>query len=167
MYCKECGSKLPDDALFCDECGAKTQGDNINNSTNSTSNSTNSSSFNQNYSSSFQNQTQNQSDDNMAMFRESEGYTYNYSNQGNSGKAVASLVLGILSLVCCCTGWFGVIFGGIAVALAFSDGSDSGIAKAGKIMGFIGLGLGALAILWAFSENKSSYDEVQRWLEQL
>ena len=27
MYCKECGKKLPDDAMFCDECGTKVEED--------------------------------------------------------------------------------------------------------------------------------------------
>lgn len=29
MYCKECGKKLPDDAMFCDECGTRVEEDNM------------------------------------------------------------------------------------------------------------------------------------------
>ncbi len=72
-----------------------------------------------------------------------------------SGKAVASLVLGILSIVGCCMGGLpGVVCGGLAVI--FSRGvktqilrgevhpSSQGMAVAGFVCGLIGLILGAL-----------------------
>lgn len=79
------------------------------------------------------------------------------SGQQTSGNAVASLVLGILSLPSClCCGIVSVLLGALAVSYsqkAVKDvetgraAADSlGMAKAGKICGIIGLALGMLLL---------------------
>ncbi len=66
--------------------------------------------------------------------------------------ALASMIVGIISIVtaCCCCG--GMIFGGLAVILALLSRVDpyfTGQAKAGLTTGIIGIVLGVLAgILW-------------------
>ncbi|MGY3053466.1 hypothetical protein ACVWYG_001666 [Pedobacter sp. UYEF25] len=81
----------------------------------------------------------------------------NYGGQQNLPNATASLILGILSIPACCFyGFFGIIFGVIAVILSNGDikkyQMNPGIfteasynnSKAGKICGIIGLSLSAL-----------------------
>lgn len=73
-------------------------------------------------------------------------------NQGASGRAIASLVLGILSLIGC-----GCLAGIPALILAYGElraidaGESSpagrGFAKAGQIMGWISIGLTILGII--------------------
>ncbi|MET0146163.1 MAG: DUF4190 domain-containing protein [Ilumatobacteraceae bacterium] len=67
---------------------------------------------------------------------------------GNNGKATASLVLGIVSLFC-----FGIITGIIAIVLstqakkeiAATGQAGDGMAKAGLILGIIGV---VLSVVW-------------------
>lgn len=77
------------------------------------------------------------------------------SGQGASGRAITSLVLGILGLPICCPlvapiAWFlGAaelkdIAGGAAPA------AGEGVAKAGKILGIVGTALMLVWILWIF-----------------
>lgn len=98
------------------------------------------------------------------------------NNQGTAGAglpnapgAVASLVFGILAVV---TGLLGLIAGPIAVVLAGQArdalrnhpgqyGGD-GLASAGRILGFVGIGLSALTLVFAIFvfvlvENLSSH----------
>ncbi|MCE5277947.1 MAG: GYF domain-containing protein [Planctomycetaceae bacterium] len=76
----------------------------------------------------------------------------------NSGYAVASLVLGILAIpTCLCYGLPGVICGILAVVFSSMaqrqieaggvSASSAGLAKAGKICGWIGLGLSLVAVI--------------------
>ncbi len=60
--------------------------------------------------------------------------------------AVASLVLGILSIIgALCLPIFGVIFGVIGLPLGIFDKSNSGIRKAGIVTNIIGI---VFAIIW-------------------
>lgn len=67
------------------------------------------------------------------------------------GLAIASLVLGILGIVCCCIG-VGAIFGLVGlilgiVAINKADSSSKGIAIAGLIVSIIALLLGAYMLI--------------------
>ncbi len=90
---------------------------------------------------------------------------YSYGNQQYSyqapqeqpahGKAVASLVLGILGLACC--GICGLI-GLILAVQAKNEGNDEGIRKAGFVLGIIavvlwGIGVFASIVTGAFSST--------------
>ncbi len=94
-------------------------------------------------------------------------------NDPPGGLAVASLVLGILSLVTCCLGigaFLGlaaVILGGISLAKK----QGKGLAIAGLITGGIGLVLGAvylvylIAVMLRFSSNPQWYYDFIREME--
>lgn len=83
-----------------------------------------------------------------------------YAQPGESGstdgKAIASLILGIFSLVtCCCYGVTSLVFGIAAIVLAVLSKKDNmgqmpGMAVAGMIMGIIGIvsGFGCIAALF-------------------
>ena len=87
----------------------------------------------------------------------SSAYTENgnSSNQAGSGLAKASLVLGIISLVCLVINWMylslvSIILGIIGLVLASSakkEGNKSGIRTAGFVTSLIGLILGVLCFV--------------------
>jgi hypothetical protein len=91
------------------------------------------------------------------------GYGYGPSN---SGKAIAVLVLGIVSLPGLCLCWAGVITAIVALALAPSANRDirssggmvsgDGFVKAGVICSIVALVLGALFIIIAVTHPGSS-----------
>ncbi len=62
--------------------------------------------------------------------------------------AIVSLVLGILSIVCCCCGWVGILFGvgGILCAVFANKQGKTGLAKAGLICSIVGAVLAA--VIW-------------------
>lgn len=69
-----------------------------------------------------------------------------------NGKAIASLVLGILSLVCIFFGYgalLGIVFGIIGLVLGISANKEakSGMGTAGIVMSAIGLGLCAISFI--------------------
>ncbi|MGN1147524.1 MAG: hypothetical protein ACI4TB_03825 [Lachnospiraceae bacterium] len=69
-----------------------------------------------------------------------------------NGKAIASLVLGILSLVCIFFGYgalLGIVFGVIGLILGISANKEakSGMGTAGIVMSAIGLGLCAISFI--------------------
>ncbi|XAL98789.1 hypothetical protein OT109_14515 [Phycisphaeraceae bacterium D3-23] len=76
----------------------------------------------------------------------------------SSGKAVTSLVLGIISIpMCLCCGLFGVIMGPLAIyfgnqakqdiAAGTASPGSAGMAKAGLICGIVGTVLGGLSLI--------------------
>lgn len=72
----------------------------------------------------------------------------------NNNLALASMILGIVSIVVCCCCFGGVILGSLAVILACLsrvETSFTGQAKAGLITGMIGICLGFLSFAaWMF-----------------
>ena len=70
--------------------------------------------------------------------------------------AIASLVLGILSIVCCCAGFFGVLPGVIGLILAiicFSKGNKGGMAVAGLVLNIIGVALAVVALIMLVADG--------------
>ena len=61
----------------------------------------------------------------------------------NRGFAIASMIIGIFSILCCCSVWFGFVLGAFAVTLAVTSrvrmGYFDGLAIAGLVLGIIGL----------------------------
>lgn len=82
----------------------------------------------------------------------------NYDNQtsgGGSGLAIASMVLGILSVVCCCLSFITVILGIAAVVcgvISIVKGyNGKGMAIAGIVTGGLGLLIGIISFVGAIS----------------
>ncbi|HKM35436.1 MAG TPA: DUF4190 domain-containing protein [Lachnospiraceae bacterium] len=72
--------------------------------------------------------------------------------QKTNGKAIASLVLGILSLVCIFFGYgalLGIVFGIVGLVLGINANKEgkTGMATAGIVMSAIGLGLCAITFI--------------------
>ncbi|MBL4592132.1 MAG: DUF4190 domain-containing protein [Phycisphaerales bacterium] len=84
---------------------------------------------------------------------------YSANPQQTSGKAIASMILGICSLLMCIAyGLPGIICGFLAILFAkhanqriasgLAPESSAGMAKAGKICGWIGLSLSMIVLLF-------------------
>ena len=84
-----------------------------------------------------------------AQTKDSQGiYSATNLTPPGNGYAVASLVLGILSIVTCC---LGLILGILAVVFAnkaIKLGYKGSLANAGRICGIIGLVIGAIIVLY-------------------
>lgn len=149
MYCPKCGQQNKDGARFCAFCGAPLNG-------NSSAQSNQGGSYNNNspYGSYGQGNGYNTS---------GTGYDYNgggyngqvpvNGQQPGSGKATASLVLGIIGVVFWFFGYFSflsLLFGIIGIILSSSakkDGNTSGVNTAGFVLSLISLIGGAIVFL--------------------
>lgn len=80
-------------------------------------------------------------------------YNQNQGYQEVNGLAIASLVCGILSIICCCSRVISILLGGIAIGLAIASKKQnqnmSGLAVAGIITGAIGGFFGVLLLLFS------------------
>lgn len=82
------------------------------------------------------------------------------------GLGIASMVLGIVALVCFCTGWFAIIcaivgtaLGGVAMKKAKDAGVKNGLATAGLACSVVALGLAVavyLYALWVLEETANA-----------
>ena len=83
------------------------------------------------------------------------------------GWSVASMVCGIISVICCCTGYAGVIFGILAIVFAIISrkilGYFDGMAIAGLVLGIIGTVLGATLLVATYSIDDA---DMQKFLDE-
>ena len=80
------------------------------------------------------------------------------------GWSVASMVSGILSVICCCTGWTGLFFGIISIIFAIISrknlGYFDGMAVSGLVLGIIGLVLGVALIVFAYTIDEEYLEKL-------
>ena len=85
------------------------------------------------------------------------------------GWSVASMVVGILSVVCCCFGYTGIIFGIGAIIFSIvarkTLGYFEGMSIAGLVLGIFGLVFGA-AIVWNTIFNSEFIDYMNKYYEE-
>lgn len=92
-------------------------------------------------------------------------------NNGGHGLAIASLVLGILSIISCCCWWLAVILGVVGIVLAVisksksSTGKMETIALVGMILSIVGAVLAVVYVVWAVAYMQTP--EYQDMLNQL
>ena len=83
------------------------------------------------------------------------------------GWSVASMVVGIISVVCCCLGWSGLILGTMAIVLAIVSrknlGYFDGMSIAGLVLGIFGLVFGVAMIIGSAVQTDSFW---QTFLEE-
>ncbi len=118
---------------------------------------------------------------NQGQYNSYEAYSqanpYNAAPQNtdaSKGFQIASLVLGIVSLVCCCCGLFsliaaalGLVFGIIGLNKAKLSSSPSGMAIGGIITSAIGLVLTVVAwVMSAAFANSAYYEDFMAEFEQ-
>ena len=85
-----------------------------------------------------------------------------FEAQGNSakpvsGSAIVSLILGIVSVVCCCTCIIGIGCGIAAICLAVSDrkkNGSNGLTTAGLVLGICGISFAVIYIIWFIASGE-------------
>lgn len=87
------------------------------------------------------------------------------------GLAIGGMVLGIISLVCCCTGWIGIVVGIVGLVLSIisivKKKGGKGMAIAGIICAAIGLVLSAFILLFSAGVNSLSPSEWDTFIEEI
>lgn len=90
--------------------------------------------------------------DNTAQYYTTPVYTDNYNQQGEStpGFAIASLILGIISILFCCCWGGGIVFAvpGIIMGLSANKKTKTGVGTAGIICSIVGAVFNGLMLLW-------------------
>ena len=80
------------------------------------------------------------------------------SSGQSTGFAIASMICGILSILCCCTGWFGLILSIVAIVFGVltikNEYGGKGMAMAGIITGGIGVLMFVLILVVGFSSGE-------------
>ena len=79
------------------------------------------------------------------------------------GWSVASMVIGIISVVCCCFGWSGIIMGAGAIILAIVSrrnlGYFDGMTIAGLILGIFGFVFGITIVIYTLTLPPEFWEE--------
>ena len=85
------------------------------------------------------------------------------------GWSVASMVVGIVSVVCCCFGWSGIVLGIGAVLLSIVSrktlGYFDGMSIAGLVLGIFGLVFGIAMIAGTYMIPEEFWEEYYKELE--
>lgn len=168
MFCHNCGHELEDGSEFCSKCGSKTSMGTVN--------------LNKPENQPFQNnnfvpppyeQNQFQNNNPMNNYQNPNNYmpnnqpfygqpVYNTNNSA-SGFSVASMVLGICSLVFCCIDIITIIAGVIAVIMGIVGITSK---KAGKNFAVAGICMGAIALilyLYIFVLHGNMFESWDDW----
>ena len=85
--------------------------------------------------------------------------------------SVVSLVVGIISVVCCCFGWSGIVLGAFAVVSSMLSrrtlGYFDGMSIAGLVLGIFGLVFGGMLIIATLSIPEEFWEEYYKQLEDI
>ncbi|MCI8769720.1 MAG: DUF4190 domain-containing protein [Lachnospiraceae bacterium] len=88
--------------------------------------------------------------------------------QGGQGMAIAGMVLGIISLVCCCSGYFALVIGIVGFVLSLIVLVQKKPGKGMAIAGIICASIAVITILALMMIGRSvSTDELQRMLQEI
>ena len=90
---------------------------------------------------------------------------------GPNACQIISLILGILSIVCCCWGIIAIIFGvvGIILAIIGNKGHKHGVGTGGFVTSIIGLVLALILFAlsyFAFVSLPTSINDLNEWFEE-
>ena len=114
-----------------------------------------------------------QAPNNYNMNGQPMGNPYGQPEQGNQGFAIAGMVLGIVSLVCCCSGYFALVLGIIGFILSLVSLIQK---KPGKGMAITGIVCSSIAFILiivltvignSVALNPTELDELMDRLESL
>ncbi len=80
--------------------------------------------------------------------------------------SVVSLVTGILSVLCCCLGWTGLIFGAVAIVTAILSRKKldyfDGMSIAGLILGIFGFVFGGVLVAFSLAVGEEFWAEFEK-----
>ena len=100
-------------------------------------------------------------------------YDSTYAEPKNESKvfAIISLVCGIISLLCSCCGWIGIVLAIAAIVLGIlsinKEEDAKGMAIAGIICGGVGLLIGIVVLIMGAALSSLDSDSVEQFVEQL
>lgn len=159
MFCKNCGTENTDEAKFCKNCGQPMEEVQPEQTAEPVTEEAQAAETADSEEGTAQADTANQTAQNTASY--SGPVEYNSAAHSvtddseipeSTGTAIASMILGIASIVLCCSSFLGLIAGIIAIVLAQkernSGRADNGYVKAGLICGIIGAILSALVLIY-------------------
>ena len=94
------------------------------------------------------------------------------SNKPQNGYAITSLVLGIVSIACCCSSYISLVIAALAIAFYFINknktGTSSGMATAGLVCGIFGLVMAIFSIIVSFTSFSQDFlNEYMTMLESM
>ncbi len=125
VTCKNCGAENEDDQNYCKSCGQPLRTDSADKN----------------------------EPGSPPQYQQQTTYTNQpQSDNGNNGYAVASMVLGIVSIVTCCVPIVGVVCGVVAVVFSRKMnrvGLVNSYTRAGFVCGLLGIGLSVLAFVYS------------------
>ena len=84
-------------------------------------------------------------------------------SSGNRGMSSASLVMGILSLLCCCCGYAGIAFGALGIIFALLSRQEKPMdtqAKIGLALSCVGVALAVISVLLLLLFNAADMLEI-------
>lgn len=94
-----------------------------------------------------------------------------YIEMRSAGMSVASMILGILGLIMCCCIYPAIIFGSLALIFALlSRGGEmtmNSYAKAGMVLGIIGIVLGILLLIYAFVTVLTEFGGIEGYIDYI
>ena len=90
---------------------------------------------------------------------------------GPNACQIISLILGILSIICCCWVVISIIFGvvGLILAIIGNKGHKHGVGTAGLVTSIIGLALSVILLAlsyFAFVSLPSNINDLYEWIEE-
>lgn len=96
---------------------------------------------------------------------------FDSSRPKSRGFSVASLVLGILSVICCCFGWGGLVLGILAIVFAVISRTSlkyfDGMTIAGLILGIFGTVFGIATLFLMYGPIAEALEEIMKELENM
>lgn len=122
MFCTKCGEKLSKDTKFCPKCGAK-----------------------------IVEETQNEKSKEKVAEKIETSTTVTTTKNGNDSTKTGSIVLGIISILTCCTCFIPIILGIVGIMLAVKARKEDPTFKAGLILNIIGIVLVIVVSILAFA----------------
>jgi hypothetical protein len=96
---------------------------------------------------------------------------FDLSRPKSRGFSVASMVFGIISVICCCTGWVGVFCAALAIVFAVVSRKTlryfDGMSIAGLVLGIFGLVMGVMIIWVTYGPMAEMLDEIYKEIENM
>ena len=92
------------------------------------------------------------------------------SGDGSKVFAIISLVCGILSVICCCTGWIGIVLSVAAIVLGIlsinKQEDAKGMAIAGIVCGAVGVLLALVILIMGAAFSAADATDIEQYVEQ-
>jgi len=175
MFCNKCGTENEEGAKFCRVCGNSLKVDDLTAQTETAQPEVVTPSQTEpdnepgaNQTGSYQDVTSSQTGSYQDVPPNKNGSYQAYDNYQQKKQAnsycIASMVLGIVSIVCCCSAYIGIVAGVLAIVFAMKEknnGNEDNYSKAGLICGIVGCSLSVVTCILSIMNAFSSTDIIR------